>query len=269
MAVLPSFDLARDYLSWLRNRIVKVDRGQTQVLVTPFLDSFNDGIQIYVEPRGAELLLHDNGHTVDNLLDLGLRIEDSERRNSLIQRAMAGLGVRYAGDRLEIVATSVNLAQRAHFLLTAVVRLNDLWMSATPHRLSDFFEIVREFLDQHEVLYTVNVSIPGRTVEHAIDFVIPLPKRHERLVKLIGAPTPQTAKVISFTWLDLQDSRPDAERVVVLNDIYVPDPFAGESEEAMRQVSEQTMAILTGYSTSVYRWSDRDKPDFSNLYSIN
>jgi hypothetical protein len=262
-------DLAREYLAWLKDRIRTVERGEVQVLTTPFLDPFHDGIQIYTERKDGQLVLHDGGDTVDNLLDLGVKIEDSERRQALIQRAIAGCGVHFEEGRMETRATVANLAQRAHFLLTAILRLNDLWMSALPHRWTDFFELVAEFLDQHNVTYSTNMSIPGRTVEHPIDFIISFPKRKERLIKLIGYPTPQTAKVISFTWFELQQERPQAQRVVLLNDVRVPDPLAEESEEEFRKVSDQTIAILRGYSTALYKWSERQNPQFEKLWLPN
>ena len=262
-------DLAREYGLWLRERLTTVERGQTQVLSTPFLDPFHDGIQVHVEPHGGEMVLHDNGDTLEHLSCLGVKIEDSERRRALIQRATAGCAVRFEGGRLETTATAANLPQRGHFLLTAILRLNDLWMSAVPHRWTDFFEMVREFLDQQGVLYTANVSIPGKTVEHSIDFVIPLPKRKERLVKLIADPKPQTAKVISFSWMELREARPEAERVVVLNDVRAPDPLEEQGEDEFRRVSEQTVAILRGYSSATYRWSEREAPQFKHLWQAN
>lgn len=262
-------DLAREYLAWLKDRITTVERGDVNILTTPFLDPFHDGIQLYIERRNGEFVLHDSGHTLDNLACLGVKIEESARRQALIQRATAGCAVRFENGRLETTATGANLPQRAHFLITAILRLNDLWMSAVPHRWTDFFEMVAEFLDQHGVVYASNVSIPGRTVEHPIDFVISFPKRRERLIKLIGDPTPQTAKVISFTWLELQEARPQAQRVVVLNDVRPPDPLAEESEEEFRRVSEQTIAILRGYSSAIYRWSERETPQFEKLWLPN
>jgi hypothetical protein len=142
-------------------------------------------------------------------------------------------------------------------------------MSAVPHRWTDFFEMVAEFLDKQGVLYTPNVSIPGRTVEHSIDFVIPLPRRRERLIKLIADPKPQTAKVISFSWMELKEARPEAERVVVLNDVRPPDPLEEEGEGEFRRVSDQTVAILRGYSNAVYRWSEREAPQFQKLWVAN
>jgi hypothetical protein len=237
-------------------------------LSTPFLDPFNDGICVHVEPRGGEWTLHDNGDTLDNLSALGVKIEDSERRRGLIQRATAGCAVRFEDGRLTTTATLANLPQRIHFLLTAIIRLSDLWMSAVPHRWTDFFEMVQEFFDSKGVLYTANVSIPGKTVEHSIDFVIPLPRRHERLVKLIADPRPQTAKVISFSWMELREARPDADRIVLLNDVRAPDPLAEETEDEFRRISEQTDAILRGYSTDIYKWSERESPRFGELWQM-
>jgi len=262
-------DLPREYLAWLKERMTAFRYGETGILSTPFLDPFHDGIQIYVEPKNGEIVLHDGGNTLDNLQSLGVTIEDSERRRALIERAITGCGVRFEDRRLFTTATLSNLAQRVHFLLTAILRLNDLWMSAAPHRWTDFFELVAEFLDQQNVAYTANVIIPGRTVEHPIDFVIPLPKRRERLVKLIGDPRPQTAKIISFTWIELREARPQADRVVVLNDVRGRELLADESQEEFKRVSDQTVAILRGYSTDVYRWSERFGPRFQKLWSPN
>lgn len=239
------------------------------MLTTPFLDPFNDGIEIYFEPRCGEMVLHDGGRTVETLSCMGVRIEDSERRLMLIQRATAGCAVEFRDGRLETLATLTNLPQRVHFLLTAVLRLNDLWMSAVPHRWTDFLEMVAEFLEQHGILFTRDVTIPGRTVEHEIDFVIPLPRRRERLVKAIADPKPQTAKVISFTWMELQEARREAERVVIINDVRSPDPLSEESEEEFRRVSDQTISILRGYSTAIYRWSERETPSFRHLWEPN
>ncbi len=257
-------DFVRDYLSWLKERCSTELRGAATVLHTPFLDAFNDGMQVHVDPRDSALILHDDGATLENLMCMGLKISDSDRRKRLIEHAIAGCAVRFENGRLEATATLSNLPQRIHFLLNAMSRLNDLWMSAVPHSVSDFFGIVQEFFDQQNVLYTANVSIPGRTVEHPMDFVIPLPRQQERLLKLVAAPSSQTAKVISFTWFELMEARPESQRVVLLNDIR-PTGILSETEEE-RKVSEQTMSILSSYSDKVFRWSEHEKPEFKKLW---
>lgn len=259
-------DLAREYSGWLRERITLVPRGESQVLSTPFLDPFNDGIQVHVDAIQDGFILHDDGETLDNLVCMGVKTEDSDRRKALIQRSLEGSGVRFHEGRLETTATSANLPQRAHFLICSILRLNDLWMSATPHRFSDFLEMVSEFLEEKQVLCNRNVTLPGKTVEHTIDFMIPLPKKRERLIKVIGTPSPQTAKIISFTWMDLRETRPDAERAVLLNDTRAPDPLEETSEEEFRRVSDETLSILRGYSTAIFLWSQRSGNEFERLW---
>ncbi|MBI4996460.1 MAG: DUF1828 domain-containing protein [Rhodocyclales bacterium] len=255
-------DLAREYLAWLKERLLTVKRGEVSVLSTPFLDPFHDGIEIYCESHNGDLLLHDGGKTFDNLLDMGIQIDSSERRQQIVAHAIAGCGVEFSGNRLQTMTTPDSLAQRAHFLLTAIARLNDLWMSAAPRSPSDFFALVKEYMDQQDVRYIANVPIQGRTVAHMIDFVISLGKGKDRLIKLIGSPTLQSAKLMSFTWMELREARPDSQRVVLLNDTAMPDAFADEEEPVVRGISEQTGAILHAYSDRVLAWSAHNDDQF-------
>src|SRR5436190_4132396 len=105
-----------------------------------------------------------------------------------------------------------------------------------PHRWVDFFEIVAEFPDQQGVLYTPNVILSGRSAEPTIDFVIPLPRRRERLIKLVGYSKPQTAKLISFTWMESRESRPESDRVVPINDARASDPLNEENKQEFRRI---------------------------------
>jgi hypothetical protein len=259
----PLPDLAREYLAWLKDRLLTVRRGEATVLSTPFLDPFHDGIEIHFEHRNGELFLHDGGRTLDNLLDLGIQIDKSERRQQIVEHAIAGCGVELLDGRLQTVATPDALAQRAHFLLTAIARLNDLWMSAAPRTASDFFALVKEYMDERDVRYIANVPIQGRSVAHMIDFVISLGKGKDRLIKLMGSPSLQSAKLMSFTWMELREARPDSQRVVLLNDTGIPDALVDEGEPVSRNVSEQTSAILRAYSDRVLTWSARNDESFA------
>jgi len=259
-------DLSSEYFNWLKSNIVVFEHETIQTISTPFLDPFNDGIEISMEIRNGTTILHDNGKTLDNLLDIGIQIDKSERRKNIIKNAISGCGVTFNNGRLEIIINSNNRAQRMHFLITAILRLNDLWMSATPRNIADFFQVVQEFFNEQDVLYTANKSITGKTVEHPIDFIIPLPKGKDRLIKLISKPSVQTAKLVSFTWMDLHDIQPSAERIVIVND-FIQDQNQDICDEEMKDtkaVSDNVMSILNGYSHKVYLWSkslkDQDFP---------
>lgn len=257
-------DLSSEYLHWLKSNLIVFERGASQVLSTPFLDPFNDGIEILLDTNGGEMVLHDGGRTLDTLMDMGIHIEKSERRQAIVKNAIAGCGVRMNNGRLETVVTHVNRAQRMHFLTTAILRLNDLWMTASPRTVTDFFEIVKEYFDENDILYTANKSITGRTVEHPIDFIIPLPKGRDRLIKLISRPSVQAAKIASFTWIDLKDAQPDAERVVFVNDLAIEENPSDDVEtKKPKNVNDNVISILRGYSDKIYPWSEAmNEPDF-------
>lgn len=262
-ATAASPDLAREYLAWLKDRFLTVKRGESSILSTPFLDPFHDGIEIHTEMQGGQWILHDAGRTYDNLQDLGVQIEKSERRQQIIEHAIAGCGVEWKDGRLQTWATADALAQRAHFLITAISRLNDLWMSAAPRTTGDFFALVREYLDERDAHYVANIPIPGRTVDHPMDFVVSLGKGRDRLVKLIGNPTLQAAKLVSFAWMELRDTRPQSQRIVVVNDTMIPDALSDDDDSSSRQMSQQGTAILSAYSNKVLTWSARNEAQFS------
>ena len=254
-------DFATQYGEWLNSRLkASVHNGATE-LSTPILDPMNDGMRVYIEPRNGGYYLHDDGLTLENLSLHGIDLRGSEKRSGFADSIVKSSGVTIHSDRIETTANEGNLPQRVHFLLMAMVRINDLWLTtrSAPQGL-DFFERVCAFLDEKGVRYSVNLSIPGRTVEHPIDIVVPLTRRRERFIKLIGTPSVNTAKVVSFSWIEIEQVRPTSERVILLNDQLQDENGGG------RSVSDQTVSILKGYSTGIYRWSERNEPSFSSLW---
>lgn len=254
--------ISKDYIGWLESNFIVFEDNNSQAISTPFLDPFNDGIEVYLDHSNKQILLHDGGRTIDNLLDLGVQLDKSERRKSIIDHALAGSGVVLKNNRLEITIGDGNYSQRLHFLITAILRLNDLWMTSIPRSSTDFFEIVKEYFDSNEILYTANKSIPGQTVEHRIDFIIPLPKGRDRLVMLISKPDLQAAKISAFTWLDLTAVSSNSEKFIIINDL---DSSNENNSYNTKHVNENALSILKGYSDKQFFWSQAiNDPNFAN-----
>lgn len=255
-----AMDFARDYADWLTSRLSSTIRRGNCEISTPFLDVHNDGLRVFVEPMRGRYLLHDNGLTFETLSLQGVDIGSSQRRKELIEETLYTYGLTIENERIQTIANDTNLPQRMHFLLCAIKRIADLWMTVRATSSTDFFERVCTYLDEKDVLYSTNVVIPGKTVEHPVDIIIPIPRRRERLIKLIGTPNVNTAKVVSFSWIEIEEVRPNAERIVLVNDSISND------NAIVKHISDQTEAILSGYSTAYYKWSQRDNPSFEALW---
>lgn len=251
-------DFSKTYADWLASRVTQQVREGVVEITTPMLDSFNDGMRVFLEHREGATVIHDGGITLETLALRGVDPTKPSARRNTLNRMLAASGAVLAGDRIEVTATTANIPQRIHFLLTAMSRVGDMWAVAKARGSNaEFVDNVCDFLDSKKVLFSTNVSIPGKTVEHPIDIVIPMTRRRERLVRLAWHLTPNTAKVISFCWFDISPTRPKAERVVLIND---------EGADGPVDVSPQAEAILRGYSTAIYRWSQRKSAAFAAFY---
>lgn len=256
----PIPDFASNYGYWLTSRLSQqVGEGIVEVS-TPFLDPLNDGMRVYIETGSRGTVVHDGGLTVETLAVQGIDVHSTAKRKNLVDEILRSYGLMMEGDRILTQANSENLPQRMHFLLSAMNRISDLSLTSRQGKVTDFSESVCRYLDEHEVLYSTQLSIPGKTVEHLIDILIPLPQRKERLVCLIGTPNINTAKIVSFSWIEISEVRPKAERVILIND------EVSEEKDNLRSISKQTESILQEYSTEMYRWSTRNRPEFEPFW---
>lgn len=253
-------NFASDYADWLTSRLSQQVRNGVFEVSTPILDPLNDGLRVYIETGSSDIIVHDGGITIETLALQGVDVHSSAKREALLFDILRSAGLTLDRDRITTKANPGNLPQRMHFLLTALNRISDLSLTARQSGTTDFLERVCGFLDEHGVLYSTYLSIPGKTVEHPVDIVIPLPKRRERLIRLIGTPNINTAKIVSFSWIEIAEVRPESERVILLND------ESSIDESDAKSISQQTESILRGYSTGIFRWSQRREPNFEAFW---
>lgn len=258
--IKPIPDFASEYGSWLTSRISQSECNGVVEVSTPLLDLFNDGMRVYIEKGRGGTILHDGGLTLETLALHGVDVHSTPKREAMVDRILRSSGLTLDGDRIQTEVNDASIPQRMHFLLSAMHRISDLSLTVRQGVSTDFFERVCGYLDERNVLYSTHLSIPGKTVAHPVDIVIPLPRRRERLVRLIGTPNINAAKIVSFSWIEIAEVRPDAERVILLND------EGADNREEIRSVSQQTETVLQGYSTAVYRWSQRVDTSFEGFW---
>ncbi len=235
------------YVNWLRKGLEIEQLEGACELTTPFLDRHNDHLQIYAERRNGGLLLSDDGYTVADLQTSGPDLDTPKRRQAF-ETILNGFGVRAEAGELVVDASETTLGQRIHSLLQAMLAVNDMFVLAQPRFASLFLEDVRAFLDDHEVRYSENVKLAGRSgYDHLITFLIPRSRSQpERLVQAINAPARNTVGSYLFTLADTRALRGDEARTYA---------FLNDRDREVGGVVE----ALDAYSVVPARWSERER----------
>jgi hypothetical protein len=121
--------MENEVVKWIKdNTVVRtVEDGEICSISTPFLDRHNDHLDIYMLKNNGTIKLTDNGYTVADLKMSGFEI-NTPKRESILKTALNGFGVKINGnDELYVEATANNIGQKKHYLLQAILAVNDMF----------------------------------------------------------------------------------------------------------------------------------------------
>ena len=120
-----------EYTVWLRDNIHlrPTDDPVWVEITTPFLDRYNDYLQIYLRQTEDAYLLTDDGYTLVDLEQSGAAI-DSPEVQATIAMVLARFNVRREGERLEVQATQHDFPQRLNDLAQAMLAVDHLAYTA-------------------------------------------------------------------------------------------------------------------------------------------
>lgn len=240
----------QDYWAWLKdNTAVRyADDTDWVEITTPYLDRRNDYLQIYARRQNGNYILTDDGYTLVDLLQSGCSF-DTPKRASILRAALAGFGVQQDGNNLEVRATKKDFAQKKHDLVQAMLAVNDMFYLAQPLVKSLFVEDVTNWLDEHEVRYTENIKLSGKSgLDHRFHIVIPKSRNQpERILQAINKPDRQVIEPFIFAWEDTREVRsPNSTAYALLND-------------QDKRVTSNALAALEAYDVVPILWSNREQ----------
>lgn len=244
-----------DYLKWIKdNTIVKtIEEGSICAITTPFMDRHNDHLDIFVIKQGDKIKLTDDGYTIADLKMSGLDI-NTPKRDSILRTTLNGFGVKLNGnDELYIEATLANIGQKKHYLIQAILSVNDMFSLASDTVHSLFKEDVELYFRTNDIYYSKDIKISGKTgYDHNIDFLVTATRtKPERLIKAINTPRKDSALASIMAFNDiLRESK--TKNYVLYNNIE-------------KNVNSDFLGALESYGIISIPWSERErcKLDFS------
>lgn len=239
-----------DYLKWIKdNTIIKtIEEGKLCSISTPFLDRHNDHLDIYLMRNNGNFKITDNGYTIADLRMSGFEI-NTPKRESILKTALNGFGVKINGnDELYVEANSSNLGQKKHYLLQAILSVNDMFNLAQETIYSLFKEDVELFFRSNGIVFSKDLKLTGKSgFDHNIDFLIPETKnRPERLIKTVNTPKKDSILSSIMAFADINQTRETATKnYVIYNDIE-------------KEVSKDIISALDNYGVGNIPWSKKE-----------
>lgn len=235
------------YYSWLKDKTAWKQLKDWVEITAPYLDRNNDYIQLYLKKQDDGYLLTDGDSTITGLIQEGCSL-DTQKRQKLLQLTLNGYGITESNGTLQVRATQDNFALRKHFLLQAILAVNDMFYLAEPYVASLFFEDVRDWLNLSNIRYSEHISFIGRSgYARKFDFLITKSsKAPERIIKTINNPIRNSADSIIVDWVDTKEIRLENFKAYA---------FINDHE---RNVSSNVLDALNNYDITPVLWSHRD-----------
>ena len=246
--------LIDQYTAWLKSEITFEKMGEYYEITTPYLDSANDYLQIYVRQDGEDILFTDDSATIHGLKANGFRF--TGKRKDHLQRILNQYGVKLVKDELVAKAPVSSFAQKKHLFIQAIMRIDDMFAISKSKVASFFLDDIQDFFEAREIYYSDNVQFTGISgFAHNYDFLLQRTKnKPERLCQAVNNPNKSSMGNILFAWNDTKPSRKkDSQLIVILND--------------QNNVARGVEDAFANYDAKVIRWSERDKVGNLSLIS--
>lgn len=251
---MPTEEWLSKYTSWLRQQYHVESLPDGDEVTTPFTNSLGDNIQFYVVPaaKSGELILTDDGNTINDLEMLGINLENETRAaliNSIVQQYQISLST----DRMLSIRGSVkDFPVMKQQLLQAILRIDDLSQTRKGVVTSIFRQEVSEYLSKNEFEVLPNYPIEGGTGNpYRIDYAIGGTKSKPlRLMQVVPKPSFDRIAAESVTFDDIKKNETLHQQrikyVIIFND-------------AENKISTAGYNIASQYGTEILPWSDKKK----------
>ena len=240
--------LKENLITWLKSEI-NINTTNTHLELTcPFLDRYNDYLQIYIENiDNKNFILSDDGYIIGNLEMSGIDMS-TKRRQELLQKFIKKYAIELKDNELYLKANYESFPQKFMLLIQAMLNIDDMFMLSQSKVVSLFFDDVINFFSKNEIFYSNDIKLTGKSgFVYQYDFLLQRNQKNpERLCKLINNPSKQNMELTLFEWNDTKETRQeDSTLIVFLNDNNGVD-----------------MNIIDGYknyNVTPFLWSEREK----------
>lgn len=211
------------YTNWINEEMSFERIGEYYEITTPYFDRFDDYLQIYVKQLDDDkIFLTDDGYIIGNLIACGMQFRNGSSKRSILERTIKNYGLCLDGEAITTTADFKNFPQKKHMMVQAMLLIDNMFELRKDNVKNLFLEDVTSFFDKHEIYYTRDFSIIGKTRNiYTYDFHFQRNRRNrtDRFCRVINRLNKSIRDSTIFNWIDTVDARADASSlIVVVND---------------------------------------------------
>jgi len=246
-----------NYTEWLRAEITTSTFGDYTELTTPYLDRFNDYLQIYAKQNSdGTITLTDDGYIIGSLISSGMKFKKGSNRHKMLIRIASRFNVSVENETIMTVATPHNFPQKKHMMVQAMLAVDDLFEVSAENVKSLFLEEVKNYFDANEIYYTEEYPFLGKTgTIYKYDFHFQRTKKKPgRFCKGFNKLDISKRDLTLFNWLDTQEERGNSsELIVIYND--------------ENSVKDEVLTGFDNYGIKTVPFGHRENPYYLQLFT--
>ncbi|PIC71379.1 hypothetical protein CSV77_04950 [Sporosarcina sp. P16b] len=201
------------YFKWIQENTTFSDVLHNAVEISsPFTDSLNENIKIYIETNSDQFKVTDGGFTIWSLEATGMSFRKGTHRQNLLHTLIGRLNVHLEveSNELFIMTDKNNLGKAIHQLIQAILSVSDLLWYGKKTIKNLFFEEVTNYFRKHDDIFDPfpDIEIQGKSrLSHHFDYLMNVHNREKKLVRLINHLDQTQLERTLLSWSDTSKQR--------------------------------------------------------------
>lgn len=203
--------IEQSYFNWIKQNTKFINGlNETVELSSPFVDSLNENIKVYIEPRSNEFKVTDDGYTLWSLESMGVTFRKGTHREKMLYQIIDRYNIFLEDKELYIMSDKDNIGKSIHVLIQSILTISDFLKTEKKHLKSLFFEEVENYFKQNKDIYDYfpDLEIQGKSkLTHKFDYLMTVKNRQKKLVRLVNYLDQVQLERILLSWQDTSEQR--------------------------------------------------------------